>query len=260
MKKNYLKLILMTIVVMVSILTVSGQSTTPPTLTNTTAPHVVNVTSTHEYEVGYTTRSGGTVPNVYVWTVRLSNAGGADLGAATPATHYNITAGATDAIQDIEWLQSGYYLVTMTESNPVAYGSCSGTTQTMLVNVVAATTIQFAALTTSGCHTTGTISLNLTLTGTLVDYPLSVVVQVQGEGSTRTISVADPGAGTPVLDIPAAAAFGENTGATDDTNQVQIISATDNHGGTVTVVTAGGVDTHTRTIYATPQLNPINHD
>ena len=261
MKKfSFISLTIILVLVVCSWQNIVGQSTVAPTLTSVVTPHAVVVNSTHKYEVGYTTRSAGTIPNVYTWTVRLSNVGGADLGAATSGTHYTISAGATNALQNIIWKQTGYYLVTMTESNPVAYLSCAGTTQTMLVNVVAASTIKFTTLTYSFCPLVGAISLDLTLSGSLIDYPISVVVQVQGEGSTRTISVADPGVGTPILVIPAAPAIGDNTGSTDITKTVQIISATDNHSGAVTVITAGGADTYTRTIYAIPQLNPIHHD
>src|SRR4030042_3856671 len=86
-----------------------AQTTTPPTQPSAATPHNVGVNSTHIYDVAYTVR--GAVPNVYAWTIYTADASYVKVAAHVAGTDYNITAGGNDALQNIDWLLAGYYVL-----------------------------------------------------------------------------------------------------------------------------------------------------
>jgi hypothetical protein len=233
--------------------TLLSQTTTPATQPSVAAPHNVGVNSTHIYDVDYTVR-GGTA-NQYSWTIYTANAAYTKGAAATPGTHYSIAVGATAAIQNIQWLQAGYYVIELQEANPVAYGSCPGVLQSLNVLVGPTGTVEFQDATgTNQCSATGGYSLTLSYTGT-ISYPIQVDVQytINGVTSTATLTVASAVA---TLDIPAPKNF---LVSADDDNarSVQITGARDSYGGDLTV---NATDTHTLTIWSLPATSPIHHD
>jgi len=231
------------------------------TVNSAVSPDVVSPNSTHKYAVDFTTR--GVNKNVYTWSIELSNASWTDLGPASSGTDYNMVAGAQPSLQNITWLKAGYYIVTLTEANPVSAGSCTDATglpKTMNVQVISGT-IQFASTTgVTQCPAPATsYSPALTITGT-VAYPLTITYSETINGTTTTghtysLTISGP------LVIPGGDSFLDNTTQTDDvTRKVQITGVVDKFGGVVTIVTLGGVDTNTSTIWALPQTTPISHD
>ncbi len=229
---------------------------------SSTTPHVVTPGSNHIYDVDYVTRSAGAKPNSYVWDVRLSNAGGADLGAATGAgTDYTVNGGAIDAAQfKINFVTAGYRLVRVQESNNASFGSCAGTLETFLVNVQAGTIIFTSATGTDGCPQV-TTAYSPALTVTNVDaasYPITVNVTYKINGVDQApVDLTVAAAGNP-LPIPAGADFLNNTTANDDlTRTVTINSAHDKYNGTITV---GGTTANHFSVWALPQTKPITHD
>ena len=232
-----------------------GQVTTPPTQPSVVAPHLVGVNSTHIYDVAYTVRSGGTVPNVYTWTINIANSSYTITGPAVAGVNYTIAAGADQAIQNIKWLVAGYYVIQLQENNPAGYGSCPGPMQTLDVFVGPTGSVQFQSATgTNQCSAAGGYNLTLTYTGT-ISYPISVNVQytINGATSTATIAVANAGA---TLDIPAGVNF--LSSLTDDISRsVQITGVTDSYGGDLTI---GATATSTLTIWSIPATTTIHRD
>ena len=232
-----------------------AQTTTPPTQPSAATPHNIGVNSTHIYDVAYTVR--GAVPNVYAWTIYTADASYVKGAAAVAGTDYNITAGGNDALQNIEWLLAGYYVIELQENNPVAFGSCAGTLQSINIFVGPTGTVEFSlAAGTDQCPATGGYSAALSYTGT-ISYPITVDVEytINGSTSTATISVADVAA---TLDIPALVGFINNTTTTDDLSRgVEITGAKDSFGGDLTV---GATSTHTLSIWSIPATTTIRHD
>ena len=232
-----------------------AQTTTPPTQPSPVSPHNVGVSSTHIYDVAYTVR--GVVPNVYTWTVFTANSSYVKGAGAVTGVDYSITAGANAALQNINWLKAGYYVVELQETNPVAFGSCAGALQTMNVFVGPTGTVQFTNATgTDQCPVAGAYAPALSYTGT-ISYPITVDVEysINGSTSTATISVADALA---ALDIPALVGFTNNTTTTDDlVRSVTITGATDSFGGELTV---GTTSAHTLAVWSIPATTTIRHD
>jgi hypothetical protein len=256
--KIFFRLAALSLAVM-SYVSLSAQTQVAATQPSTTTPHNVGLNSTHTYDVAYTTRTGGTVPNLYTWSIRLSDVSSTNLGAATSGAgnDYILTPGANGSINQIQWIKAGYYLILLNETNPVTFGTCAGAQKQQLVFVAATGTVEFASATGSNlCPAAGGYSLTLTKTGT-ISYPMSIDVTytINGSTSSATISVANAGA---TLDIPAGVAFLNNLTATDDlTRSVKITAAHDSFGG---VLTVNATDTHTLTIYSLPQTTAIHHD
>jgi hypothetical protein len=232
-----------------------AQTTTPPTQPSVATPHNVGVNSTHIYDVAYTVR--GAVPNVYTWTIFTANSSYVKGAAAVAGVDYNIVAGGNNALQNIDWLLAGYYVVELQETNPVAFGSCAGTLQSLNVFVGPTGTVEFLAATgTDQCPAAGGYSPALSYTGT-ISYPITVDVQytINGSTSTATISVASAIAS---LDIPALVGFVNNATTTDDlARSVEITGAKDSFGGDLTV---GATSTHTLAVWSLPATTPIRHD
>ena len=232
-----------------------AQTTTPPTQPSAVTPHNVGVNSTHIYDVAYTVR--GAVPNVYTWTIYTANASYVKGAAAVEGTDYNIVVGGNDALQNIDWLLAGYYVIELQENNPVAFGSCAGTLQTINIFVGPTGTVEFLlAAGTNQCPAAGGYSQALSYTGT-ISYPITVDVEytINGATSTATISVADVAA---TLDIPAAVGFINNTTTADDlARSVEITGAKDSFGGDLTV---SATSAHTLSIWSLPATTTIRHD
>jgi hypothetical protein len=232
-----------------------AQTTTPPTQPSLVSPHNVGVNSTHIYDVAYTVR--GAVPNVYVWTIYTADASYVVGAPAVSGTDYNITAGGNNALQNIQWLVAGYYVVQLQENNPAAFGSCAGALQSINISVGPTGTVQFLAATgTNQCPAAGAYSTALSYTGT-ISYPITVDVQytINGVTSTATISVADASA---TLDIPAGVGFLANATAADDlARTITILSAQDSYSGNLTV---GAADAHVLSVWSIPATTPIRHD
>jgi len=232
-----------------------AQTTTPPTQPSAVTPHNVGVNSTHIYDVAYTVR--GAVPNVYTWTIYTANASYVKGAAAVEGTDYNIVVGGNDALQNIDWLLAGYYVIELQENNPVAFGSCAGTLQTINIFVGPTGTVEFLlAAGTNQCPAAGGYSQALSYTGT-ISYPITVDVEytINGATSTATISVADVAA---TLDIPAAVGFINNTTTADDlARSVEITGAKDSFGGDLTV---SATSIHTLSIWSLPATTTIRHD
>ncbi|MFO7657108.1 MAG: hypothetical protein R6W78_08575 [Bacteroidales bacterium] len=232
-----------------------AQTTTPPTQPSVVTPHSVGVNSTHIYDVAYTVR--GAVPNVYTWTIYTADASYVKGAAAVAGTDYNITAGGNDALQNIDWLIAGYYVIELQETNPAAFGSCAGTLQALNILVGPTGTVQFFAATgTDQCPSSLGYSPALSYTGT-VSYPITVDVQysINGSTSTATISVADAAAS---LNIPALTGFLANATTSDDlARSVTITGAKDSFGGDLTV---GATSAHTFAVWSLPATTPIRHD
>jgi hypothetical protein len=230
-----------------------SQTTTPATQPSTAAPHNVNVNSTHIYDVDYTTR--GATPNVYTWTIYTANSSYVKGALAVAGTHYTITSGATAALQNIKWLQQGYYVIELQENNPVAYGGCAGTVRSLNVNVSPTGTVQFQnAAGTNQCSASGSYSVTLSYSGT-ISYPITVSVQytINGVTSTASVSLASAAA---TLDIPAGVSFLSST--TDDAaRSIRITGVKDSYGGDLTV---GATNAHTLTIWAIPTTSPIHYN
>src|SRR4030042_705317 len=204
-----------------------AQTPPPPTQPSAATPHNVGVNSTHIYDVAYTVR--GVVPNEYAWTIYTADASYVKGAAAVAGVDYNITAGGNDALQNIDWLLAGYYVIEMQENNPVAFGSCAGPLQSLNVFVGPTGTVEFLAATgTDQCPAAGGYSLTLSYTGT-ISYPITVDVEytINGSTSTATITVANAGA---TLDIPAPVGFLNNpTHADDLARSVEITGAQDSY-------------------------------
>jgi hypothetical protein len=232
-----------------------AQTTTPPTQPSAAMPHNVGVNSTHIYDVAYTVR--GAVPNVYTWTIFTANSSYVKGAAATAGIDYNITAGGNNALQNIDWLLAGYYVIELQENNPVAFGSCAGTLQSINVYVGPTGTVQFSSATgTNQCPASGGYSPVLSYTGT-ISYPITVDVEytINGSTSTATISVATAIA---ALDIPALVGFLTNATTTDDlARSVRITGAKDSFGGDLTV---GATTTHMLSVWSIPATTTIRHD
>jgi hypothetical protein len=254
MKTNYLmKISVCLLLAGYSVGNLFSQTTTAPTQSSTAAPHNVGINSTHIYDVAYTER--GVTPNQYTWTIYTADAAYTKGAAAVSGTDYTITAGANAAIQNIKWLQAGYYVIELQETNPAAYGSCPGTLQSLNVLVGPTGTVQFLSATgTNQCSAAGGYSVDLSYTGT-ISYPITVDVEytINGVTSTATISVASAVA---QLDIPGAVGF--LTSTSDDTGRsVRITGAKDSYGGDLTVE---ATDNHTLTIWSIPATTAIHHD
>ena len=232
-----------------------AQTTTPRTQPSAAAPHNVGVSSTHIYDVAYTVRVAD--PNLYTWTIYTADASYVKGAAAVAATDYNITAGGNDALQNIDWLLAGYYVIELQETNPVAFGSCAGTLQSINIFVGPTGTVEFLlAAGTNQCPAAGGYSPALSYTGT-ISYPITVDVEytINGATSTATISVADVAA---TLDIPAAVGFINNTTTADDlARSVEITGAKDSFGGDLTV---SATSIHTLSIWSLPATTTIRHD
>lgn len=256
MKTNFLiKIIQILLLAILSVTYSFGQTTTPPAQPSTAAPHNVGVNSTHNYDVAYTVRT--VTPNQYTWTIYTADGAYTKGPAAVPATDYTIAAGANAAIQSIKWLKAGHYVIELQEANPAGYGSCSGTLQSLNVNVGPTGTVEFLNATgTNQCPSTGGYSPDLSYTGT-VSYPITVSVQytINGVTTTASISVANAIA---KLDIPALVAFLNNTTTTDDVaRSIKITGVKDSFGGNLTI---NAKDTHSLTIWSLPVTTPIHHD
>ncbi len=232
-----------------------AQITTPPTQPSVAAPHNVGVNSTHIYDVAYTIRVAD--PNLYTWTIYTADASYVKGAAAVEGTDYDITAGGNDALQNIEWLVAGYYVIEMQETNPVAFGSCAGTLQSLNIFVGPTGTVEFNLATgTDQCPAAGGYSLALDYTGT-ISYPINVDVQytINGAITTATISVASAVA---TLDIPAGVGFLANATTTDDlARTVTITGAQDSYGGDLTVEATSA---HMLSVWSIPATTPIYHD
>ena len=232
-----------------------AQTTTPPTQPSAAAPHSVGVNSTHIYDVAYTIRTAD--PNLYTWTIYTADASYVKGAAAVAGTDYNIIAGANDALQNIDWLLAGYYVIELQETNPVAFGTCAGALQSLNVLVGPTGSVAFLAATgTNQCPAAGGYSPVLSYTGT-ISYPITVDVQytINGATSTETITVADAVA---TLDIPAGVSFLANATTTDDlARSVEILSAQDSFGGDLTV---GATSAHTLSVWSIPATTTIRHD
>ncbi|MBN2349506.1 MAG: hypothetical protein JXJ22_11735 [Bacteroidales bacterium] len=256
MKTNYLIKVIGSMLLTIMLTGYSfAQTTTPPTQPSLATPHNVGVNSTHIYDVAYTVR--GAVPNVYTWTIYTANSSYVKGAAATAGIDYNITAGGNDALQNIEWLVAGYYVVDLQETNPAAFGSCAGTLQSLNVFVGPTGTVEFSTATgTDQCPAAGGYSLALAYTGT-VSYPITVDVQytIAGATSTATISVANAGA---TLDIPAGVGFLANATTTDDlARTVTITGAKDSYGGDLTIE---ATNAHAFAVWSIPATTTIRHD
>jgi hypothetical protein len=256
MKKNNLMKLTGSLLLTVFALGYSfAQTTTPPTQSSPASPHNVGVSSTHIYDVAYTVR--GAVPNVYTWTIFTANSSYVKGAGAVAGVDYNITAGGNNALQNIKWLASGYYVVELQETNPVAFGSCVGALQTMNVFVGPTGTIQFSSATgTDQCPIAGAYAPALSYTGT-ISYPITVDVEysINGSTTTATISVANALA---ALNIPAGVGFTNNTTTTDDlARSVTITGAKDSFGGDLTVAATSA---HTFAVWSIPATTTIRHD
>jgi len=253
--RNLIKLAGSLLMTVFSVVYSFSQTTTPPTQPSVASPHNVGVNSTHIYDVAYTVR--GAVPNLYTWTIFTADASYVKGAAAVAGVDYNITAGANDALQNINWLLNGYYVIELQETNPVAFGSCAGTLQSLNVNVAPTGSVAFLlASGTDQCPEAGGYSVALNYTGT-VSYPITVDVQytINGSTSTETITVASAVA---TLDIPAPVGFLANATTSDDlARSVEITAAKDSYGGDLTV---GATSTHSLSIWSVPATTPIRHD
>jgi hypothetical protein len=221
-----------------------AQTTHATALPNTGA-QTVNLNSTHQYGVDSTERGG--VSNIYTWSIAPGVAG----------TDYVVLPAANTAGKSIKWKTANTYTITLQENNPVAFGSCSGTPQTLTVTVNAAPTgtVGFTlAAGTNQCSAAGTYSPALTTTGT-VSYPITVNVTYTINGATTTAAIPVTLSGDPLV-IPALVAF--TTTTVDDTNRkVTITSITDSFGGNIGL---GANTTHTLKIWALPVTSTIHHD
>jgi hypothetical protein len=222
----------------------NAQTTHATALPNTGA-QTVNLNSTHQYGVDSTERGG--VSNIYTWSIAPGVAG----------TDYVVLPAANTAGKSIKWKTANTYTITLQENNPVAFGSCSGTPQTLIVTVNAAPTgtVGFTlAAGTNQCSAAGAYSPALTTTG-VVSYPITVNVTYTKNGATTTAAITVAALGNPLV-IPALVAF--TTSATDDAaRSVTINSITDSFGGNIGI---GANATHTLTIWALPVTSTIHHD
>jgi hypothetical protein len=236
------------------------------TVNSIVSPDVVSPGSTHKYAVDFTTRGG--TDNVYTWSIIKTDATyAANNGPAVLGTDYTITPGAHPSLQSIKWLATGtsqYYNVTLTEANPPTAGGCTdaaGLPKVMNVQVVAGT-IEFTSITgVNQCPSAGSYSAALTITGVAAgQYPLTITYSETINGTTTTGHTVSLAAAGPLV-IPAGDNFLANATLADDAGRkVQITGVTDNYSGTITIITAGGVDTQTLTVWALPQTTPISHD
>lgn len=233
MKKNY-ALIIVTIIALVAISfqNVSAQS------------HTVAAGSTYNY-----TTSSDVAGSTYTWDVTGGVAG----------TDFIYTPSST-ATQSIQWVNAGVY-----DINVYATAStCPDATVSTITVTVSATTLQFTAPLTSGpvCSDATDVTLGLTFSRALdaSEYPVTVRVNITANGTTTSNVDLPLTSGTNLLIDGATYGFNSNTSTASRNNTVTIVSATTAKTGTITAVTAGGVNVHTRSINPVPNTGTISHD
>ncbi|HOK97670.1 MAG TPA: hypothetical protein PLD12_00880 [Bacteroidales bacterium] len=223
MEKNYLRFVLLALVLMVVTFdAVYAQDQT------------VTVGSTYDYSTVVSIMGSS-----FTWNVT----------GGTIGTDFSYTPSNTNT-QQIQWLQQGTYTIQVTEVSPHGCTNPSAPSSYQVL-VVAPATIEFASTSSAACSGAAAtdLTLNLSFTGTVV-YPIVVNYTIGSNSYSRTIN-----SGT-TISLGSEENILVNNTASDVTKVIQITSAT-SHGAPLTI---GTNRTHNYTVYATPQLNPITHN
>lgn len=153
---------------------------------------------------------------------------------------------------DVTWMNPGKYYLIVEEFN--AGGDCS-TRRPIAIEVVAGATVQFALAASNDCSDVGnsfTTSIVVNTNGIADNkfFPITVNYRLPGDAADRTVTVEDDKLMT-VLGLSIIDEY------TESNHIVTIFSAKDKYGGDINIETTGGVNKHTRTLYAIPEISPI---
>ena len=153
---------------------------------------------------------------------------------------------------DITWMNPGKYYLIVEEFN--AGGGCS-TRRPIAIEIVAGATVQFEIAASNDCSDVGnsfTTSIVVNTNGIADNkfFPITVNYRLPGDTADRTVTVEDD----KLMSISGLSIIDEYS---DSNHIVTIFSAKDKYGGDINIETTGGVDKHTRTLYAIPEISPI---